>query len=158
MPPQPRREPRKQSRAAVRPHSKARRAAPPALARVGTTAADGADETRCIDQAKVGRARRVMPMDRTIERAAEVLRALGDPTRLRIARALAAEELCVCDIAYLLGLSQPTVSHSLRALRQLRLVRHRRDGKIAYYALDDVHVVQVLDSGLAHAAKVDPGS
>jgi ArsR family transcriptional regulator len=88
--------------------------------------------------------------------AAEMLRVLGDPTRLRIARALATEELCVCDIAALLGLSQPTVSHSLRALRQLRLVRYRKVGKIAYYALDDAHIVQLLTSGLAHAAESEP--
>lgn len=99
-----------------------------------------------------------MPPDATFRYAAEMLRTLGDPTRLRIARALATEELCVFDIAHLLGLSQPTVSHSLRALRQLGLVRYRRDGRIAYYALDDAHVVQVLDSGLAHAAEAESGA
>ena len=81
---------------------------------------------------------------------AETFRVLGDPTRLRIAHALAREELCVCDLANVLGASQSVVSHSLRALRQMRLVRYRRAGKIAYYALDDAHIASLLVEGFRH--------
>jgi ArsR family transcriptional regulator len=81
---------------------------------------------------------------------AETFRVLGDPTRLRIAFALSREELCVCDLAALLGVSQSVVSHSLRALRQMRLVRYRKDGKVAYYALDDEHIASLLGEGFRH--------
>ena len=80
---------------------------------------------------------------------------LGDPTRLRLVAALAAEELCVCDLATLLGISQSAASHSLRALRQLRLVRYRRAGKIAYYSLDDAHIAALLGEGLRHVEEVE---
>lgn len=81
---------------------------------------------------------------------AETFKVLGDPTRLRIAFALSREELCVCDLAMALGVSQSVVSHSLRALRQMRLVRYRREGKIAYYALDDDHIRFLLGEGFRH--------
>jgi len=110
-------------------------------------------EVRFIDEEKVERARAAMPTREEISTLAETFRVLGDPTRLRIVRALMAEELCVCDLATLLGLSQPTVSHSLRALRQLRLVRYRRVGKIAYYAIDDDHVHQLVAVGLTHVGE-----
>lgn len=81
---------------------------------------------------------------------AETFKVLGDPTRLRIAYALSREELCVCDLATVLGVSQSVVSHSLRALRQMRLVRYRKAGKIAYYALDDAHIGSLLEQGFRH--------
>ena len=110
----------------------------------------------CQDPARVARAARLAPPAEHVARAAEMLRALGDPTRLRIAAALAREELCVCDLAALLGAAQPTVSHSLRTLRQLRLVRHRKEGKVVYYALDDAHVAGVIAEMLRHAAEELP--
>src|SRR5690606_857018 len=110
-------------------------------------------EVRLIDEEKVERARAAMPTDEEVGTLAETFRVLGDPTRLRIVRALMAEELCVCDLATLLGLSQPTVSHSLRALRQLRLVRYRKVGRVAYYAIDDEHVHQLVAVGLTHVGE-----
>ncbi len=110
----------------------------------------------CQDPARVARAARSAPPAEHVVRAAEMLRALGDPTRLRIAAALAREELCVCDLAALVGASQPTVSHSLRTLRQLRLVRFRKAGKVVYYALDDAHVAGVIAEMLRHAAEELP--
>lgn len=86
----------------------------------------------------------------TLAALAETFKVLGDPTRVRIAWALSREELCVCDLAALLGMSQSAVSHSLRALRDLRLVRHRKEGRIAYYALDDEHIASLLHQGLQH--------
>lgn len=93
---------------------------------------------------------------RVVERLAETFRALGDPTRLRIAVALSAREMSVTDLAARLGMSQSAVSHSLRALRELRLVRVRREGRTAYYALDDDHVVRLLDQGLRHVEEECP--
>lgn len=93
---------------------------------------------------------RAMKAAHTVAVLAETFRALGDPTRLRIAFALSREELCVCDLATLLGVSQSVVSHSLRALRHMRLVRYRKAGKIAYYALDDEHIGTLLEEGFRH--------
>ena len=108
-------------------------------------------EVEVIDHAKVERARRALPAPETVATLAETLRALGDRTRLLIVAALAAEdELCVCDLATLVGVSDSAVSHSLRTLRQLRVVRYRKVGKIAYYALDDAHVAQLVTEGVRH--------
>lgn len=84
---------------------------------------------------------------------ADTFRALGDPTRLRIVEALSHGEHCVCDLGVLVGASQSVVSHSLRALRHLRLVRYRREGKVAYYALDDAHIASILAQGLDHVSE-----
>ncbi|MDQ3082884.1 MAG: metalloregulator ArsR/SmtB family transcription factor [Gemmatimonadota bacterium] len=86
----------------------------------------------------------------TVQALAETFSLLGDPTRLRITYALSQQELCVCDLANVLGASQSVVSHSLRALRQMRLVRYRREGKIAYYALDDDHIRSLVEEGFRH--------
>jgi DNA-binding transcriptional ArsR family regulator len=91
-----------------------------------------------------------MPLLGRVEQVADTFKVLGDPTRLRIAHALAREELCVCDLATLLSTSQSTISHSLRALRQMRLVRYRKDGKIAYYSLDDEHITRILGVAFEH--------
>ena len=85
---------------------------------------------------------------------AETFKILGDPTRIKIAFALSKEELCVCDIANLLGVSQSAVSHSLRTLRQMKLVRFRKEGKIAYYTLDDDHIANLLDEGFRHVEEL----
>ena len=110
-------------------------------------------EVECVDEKKVARVRRIAPADATVEDLAEMFKALGDPTRLRIVTALAHEELCVCDLATLVDVSESAVSHSLRTLRQLRLVRYRKDGKIAYYSLDDGHVARLVTEGLIHVAE-----
>lgn len=86
--------------------------------------------------------------------AAEALAAtfsiLGDPTRVRLLDALAAEELCVCDLAELVGMSESAVSHQLRLLRSLRLVRSRRAGRMVFYTLDDNHIRLLLEQGRRH--------
>lgn len=110
-------------------------------------------EVTCVNPTQVERARRALPDEATIRTLADTLKALGDPTRLQIVMALAAEgvgELCVCDLAALVDVSESAVSHSLRTLRHLRLVRYRKAGKIAYYTLDDAHVARVVTEGLRH--------
>lgn len=87
---------------------------------------------------------------------AETFRTLGDPTRVRILDALARHELCVCDIATLLGLSESGVSHQLRLLRHMRLVRARRQGRMVYYALDDQHITELFAQGLRHVEEAEP--
>lgn len=81
---------------------------------------------------------------------ARTFQALADPTRVRIISALAHVELCVCDLAAALGLSQSAVSHQLRSLRDLRLVKSRREGREIFYALDDEHIRELFNLGLKH--------
>ena len=81
---------------------------------------------------------------------AETFRTLGDPTRVRMLDALAQSELCVCDLATLIGLSESAVSHQLRLLRNLRLVKARREGRMVFYALDDRHIITLFRQGLRH--------
>ena len=83
---------------------------------------------------------------------AELFRAMGDANRMRIVSVLIHHELCVHDIASLVDMSQSAVSHQLRALRQMRLVKSRRDGRNVYYTLDDDHVRQLFEVGLEHVA------
>jgi ArsR family transcriptional regulator len=88
--------------------------------------------------------------DRSAAALAETFRVLGDVTRVRILDAISRAELCVCDIARLLGLSESAVSHQLRVLRGMRLVRPRRAGRLMFYALDDQHIVGLFAQGLEH--------
>lgn len=84
------------------------------------------------------------------EELARLFAILGDPTRARLLSALTTGELCVCDLAAATGVNRTTVSHQLRVLRDHRIVRRRRAGKVIYYALDDEHVVALLTMGAAH--------
>lgn len=111
-------------------------------------------EVELVDERKVKCVRRAMKSAAAVAALAETFKILGDPTRVQIAFALSREELCVCDLANLLGVSQSAVSHSLRALRQMKLVRFRREGKIAYYALDDDHIAHLLDEGFRHVEEL----
>jgi ArsR family transcriptional regulator len=81
---------------------------------------------------------------------AETFKVLGDVTRVRILDAISRSELCVCEIARLVGISESAVSHQLRLLRGMRLVRPRRAGRLVFYALDDQHIVRLLEQGLEH--------
>ena len=103
-----------------------------------------------IDLNRVRRLRAALVDPDTVGGLADIFRALGDPTRVRILDVLSHGELCVCDLAAVLSLSQSAVSHQLRLLRGLRLVRARRDGRMVFYALDDRHVTDLLGEGLKH--------
>jgi ArsR family transcriptional regulator, lead/cadmium/zinc/bismuth-responsive transcriptional repressor len=91
-----------------------------------------------------------------LESVAEVFKLLGDPTRVRLLDALSHGERCVCDLATLVGLSESAVSHQLRLLRAARLVRARRTGRMAFYSLDDHHVIGLLNDTRKHVAEPDP--
>ena len=107
-------------------------------------------EIEFVDEEKVVRVQEAMKSREAVTLLAETFRLLGDPTRVRITFALSKEELCVCDLANLLGVSQSAVSHSLRSLRQMKLVKFRREGKIAYYSIDDEHISLLFDIGFKH--------
>ena len=89
--------------------------------------------------------------DGTLSRLAVTFKILGDPTRLKIVMALSGGEMCVCDLAAYLKLTESGTSHQLRRLKDLALVKNRRQGKILFYSLDDEHVGALLDIGLDHA-------
>ncbi len=120
------------------------------MSKRATQAVADACEIEFVNERKVRRVQRAMKSPETISALAETFKLLGDPTRIKIAFALSREELCVCDLANLLGVSPSAVSHSLRALRQMKLVRFRKEGKIAYYKLDDDHIAHLLDEGFGH--------
>jgi ArsR family transcriptional regulator len=106
-----------------------------------------------IDLNRVKRLRASLVDGETVSALADTFSALGDPTRVRILDVLAHGELCVCDLAAVLSLSQSAVSHQLRLLRAVRLVRARRAGRMVFYALDDRHVTDLLDQGLKHVGE-----
>ena len=91
-----------------------------------------------------------MPEDETLYDLAELFKIFGDSTRIKILWALEEAEMCVCDIANLLNLTQSAVSHQLRILKQSNLVKNRREGKIVYYSLSDEHVRQIFEQGISH--------
>ena len=86
----------------------------------------------------------------TATRLAQIFASLSDPTRVRMISALNERELCVCDLATVLGMTQSAVSHQLRVLRNLNLVRYRKEGRSVYYTLEDEHVRQLFERGLEH--------
>lgn len=98
----------------------------------------------------VERANKKIPPQEALSDLAEFFKVFGDTTRIRILFALAESELCVCDISSVLNMTQSAISHQLRVLKQARLVKARKDGKVVYYALDDDHVKQILDLGSLH--------
>ncbi|MEG1584512.1 MAG: metalloregulator ArsR/SmtB family transcription factor [Anaerovorax sp.] len=91
-----------------------------------------------------------MPGADELYELSELFKSLADQTRLKILFALSKEDLCVCDIAALLEMSQSAISHQLRVLRNVRLVKYTKKGKAAYYALDDHHVKNIFEQGLEH--------
>jgi DNA-binding transcriptional ArsR family regulator len=110
---------------------------------------DGCEDSFC-DENRVRDAQANLVDGLTATRLAQLFRALSDPSRVRIISALAHAELCVYDLATTLGMSQSAVSHQLRSLREMNLVRFRRDGRRVYYQLDDEHIHELFQRGLDH--------
>ncbi len=113
---------------------------------------DKKEEDLC-DKRKLSRVdaiKRERLTDENVMNLSQIFKALGDPTRLKIIDSLSREELCVCDIADLLEMNQSAISHQLRVLRNLRLVKYRKEGKSAIYSLDDNHVLGLFKQGLEH--------
>ena len=93
------------------------------------------------------------PQEETLYDLAELFKVFGDSTRIKILWALDEAEMCVCDIAFLLNMTQSAISHQLRVLKQAELVKSRREGKIVFYSLEDEHVKQIFDQGLIHISE-----
>lgn len=114
---------------------------------------DDTCEVEYVDEKRVRAAMAAMPEDTVVNALAETFRALSDPTRVRIIAALSRQELCVCDLARLLNLTSSAVSHQLRLLRGQRLVKYRKEGKSAYYTLDDDHIRGLFAQGMRHVSE-----
>ncbi|GAB4343482.1 MAG: metalloregulator ArsR/SmtB family transcription factor [Calditrichia bacterium] len=91
-----------------------------------------------------------LPSEEAVQDMAATFKALSDPTRLQIVLALSRAELCVCDLTALTNVSASAISHQLRVLRNLRLVKYRKEGKMVYYSLDDQHINHLLSEALEH--------
>ena len=96
---------------------------------------------------------REMPGDETLYDLADLFRIFADSTRIKILYVLYGSEMCVCDIAQLLGMTQSAISHQLRALKQAKLVKNRRDGKTVFYSLADDHVRTIINQGMDHVTE-----
>lgn len=107
-------------------------------------------ECNVIHEDVIDRVKGEMPAAEHLYDLSELFKSLGDQTRVKILFALSKNEMCVCDIAALLDMSQSAISHQLRVLRNVRLVRYHKVGKIVYYTLDDDHVNELFRQGLDH--------
>ncbi len=111
-------------------------------------------EVTCIDEEKVKRGKNELLQQNPLE-VAKIFKALSDDTRIKIAYALSLEdELCVCDVANIVGATTATTSHHLRLLKNLGLAKYRKEGKLVYYSLDDDHVKQLIQVAFAHQKEV----
>lgn len=107
-------------------------------------------EVISINQKNVEKVKSIMPEDGLIYDLAELFKVFADSTRMKIIYALMENELCVCDIAAIVGTTQSAISHQLRILKQSKLVKYRKDGKIVYYSLDDNHIYDIVKKGREH--------
>lgn len=110
-------------------------------------------DTRFVHEDKVNSVRKALHDDEHTFRLSETFKVLSDPTRLKIVVALTRAELCVCDLAVLVGMSDSAISHQLRLLKNLRLVKHRKSGKMAYYSVDDEHIEDLLRIAHRHVSE-----
>ncbi|AIS53529.1 cadmium resistance transcriptional regulatory protein CadC [Thermoanaerobacter kivui] len=107
-------------------------------------------EVNVIHEDIVNKVRGIMPEETKLYDLAALFKVFGDTTRIKILCALFESEMCVCDIAALLGMSQSAVSHQLRVLKQNKLVKFRKEGKVVYYSLADDHVKKIFEQGFNH--------
>lgn len=111
-------------------------------------------EQNIVDFEKIQKIKRVLPEDELIFEMAELFKVFGDSTRMKIISALLEDELCVGDIAVLTNSTPSAISHQLRVLKQTKLVKYRKEGKIVYYSLDDEHVREIYEKGREHVEEV----
>ncbi len=107
-------------------------------------------ECNIIHEDVVERVRRQMPDETPVYEVSELFKVFGDSTRSRIICALRLEEMCVCDLAALLNMTQSAISHQLRILRSSRLVKSRKQGRVVYYSLDDAHIGEIFSLAFTH--------
>ena len=107
----------------------------------------------CVHEGVVERVKQAMPGEDTLFDLSELFKLFGDSTRIKILYCLFANEMCVCDIATLLQMSQSAISHQLAVLKRSKLVSARREGKTVFYALADDHVRTILNQGIEHVTE-----
>jgi ArsR family transcriptional regulator, lead/cadmium/zinc/bismuth-responsive transcriptional repressor len=110
---------------------------------------DKCDELN-INLDNINKVKEAMLDKNEVIRLAEIFKVLGDPTRIKLIYALSKCDLCVCDIAEALGMTQSAISHQLRLLRTLKLVKYKKEGKSVFYSLDDEHILQLFNQGMEH--------
>lgn len=110
-------------------------------------------EVNVIHEDIIDKVKGQMPDDEILYDLAELFKVFGDTTRTKILYALFESEMCVCDIAALLSMTQSAISHQLRVLKSAKLVKTRKAGKVVYYSLDDDHIKHIFDQGLAHVSE-----
>lgn len=103
-----------------------------------------------IHQDTIDKVVKVMPEEELLYDLAELFKVFGDSTRVKILSVLFEAEMCVCDLAVALSMTQSAISHQLRVLKQANLVKYRREGKVVYYSLSDSHIKSIFDQGLLH--------
>lgn len=111
---------------------------------------DEFQECNVLHEETVKKVKKIMPEDGYIYDLAELFKVFADSTRMKIIYALLEEELCVCDLANICGTTQSAISHQLRLLKQSKLVKFRREGKIIFYSLDDDHISEIVKKGSEH--------
>ena len=114
----------------------------------------GSCDNHFVHEDRVRSARKALRDEQSTRDLSETFKVLSDPTRLQVVLALTREELCVCDIAALLGMTDSAISHQLRMLKHLRLVKQRKKGKMVYYTLDDAHIEKLIRVGTQHVAEL----
>lgn len=110
-------------------------------------------EERMPDEDMIARIKNLMPEDEILYDLADLFKVFGDTTRIKILYVLFESEMCVCDIAQILNMTQSAISHQLKVLKQSKLIKYRRDGKTIYYSLADDHVRTIIDQGVEHTAE-----
>lgn len=110
-------------------------------------------ELFCYNKTKVNALKKSLLSDAKLVKLTDIFKVLGDSTRTKILLCLAKGELCVCDIAHVLNLSLSAVSHQLRLLRNLGLVKYRNEGRMVFYTLNDEHIMRLVDEGIKHISK-----
>jgi ArsR family transcriptional regulator len=108
---------------------------------------------RVIDKEKVAEVSKNLPGNESIINLSLVFQALSDPTRIKILSSLLQHELCVCDITSVIGSTNSNISHQLRILRNLKLIKFRKEGKIVYYSLDDIHIKKLMEVAFEHISE-----
>lgn len=104
----------------------------------------------CVHEDAVSRVRGKLPREELLKELADFYKIFADSTRIKILCVLLESEMCVCDLAEVLGMTQSAISHQLRVLKQMKLVKNRREGKTVYYSLADGHIQTIISQGMEH--------
>ena len=107
-------------------------------------------DVTCVHNQIIEAVKEKMPAEELLNELADFYKVFGDATRIKILCVLLRSEMCVCDLAEMLGMTQSAISHQLRVLKQMKLVKNRREGKTVYYSLEDGHIQNIISQGMEH--------